>query len=261
MVMLRQLAFATLVAAAPTHAAIVDTPLSFKIEGTEFAGVLIHDDVRPAGRAMLLVPNWMGINEANLSKAREIAGKGYTVYVVDMYGKDLRPASSEEAGKASGAVKGDMLAMRTRINTALETLLAQDQVPVQRDRTGAIGFCFGGTVVLELARSGAQIPAVVSFHGGLGTEGAASAETLKAKVLVLHGADDPLVPPAEVSAFESEMRAAKADWQLVSFGNAVHSFTDPGAHWKGTAEYNPVVARRAFAMMEGFFEETLDGGP
>lgn len=258
--MLRSLAIAVLVAAAPAHAAVVDTPLSFSLEGSEYAGVLIHDDAQPAERAMLLVPNWMGINEANLKKAREIAGKGYTVYVVDMYGKDVRPANSDEAGKASGAVKGDMVAMRKRINTALETLLAQDQVPVARERTGAIGFCFGGTVVLELARSGAQLPAVVSFHGGLGTAGAASADTLKAKVLVLHGADDPLVPPAEVAAFEAEMRAAKADWQLVSFGNAVHSFTDPGANWKGTAEYNPVVARRAFAIMEDFFGETLGGG-
>jgi dienelactone hydrolase len=258
--MLRPLLFAALLASSPAHATLVDMPLSFKIDSTEFAGVLIHDDAKPANRAMLLVPNWMGINEANLRKAREIAGQGYTVYVVDMYGKAVRPANSDEAGKASGAVKGDMVAMRNRINTALETLLTQDQVPVKREHTGAIGFCFGGTVVLELARSGAQLPAVVSFHGGLGTEGAASADTLKAKVMVLHGADDPLVPPAEVAAFEAEMRAAKADWQLVSFGNAVHSFTDPGANWKGTAEYNPVVARRAFAMMEDFFGETLGGG-
>jgi dienelactone hydrolase len=227
--MLRSLAIAALIAATPARAAIVETPLSFALDGSEYAGVLIHDDAQPAERAMLLVPNWVGINAANREQTRQIAGRGYTVYVVDMYGKDVRPANSEEAGKASAPVQSDMAAMRRRNHTALETLLTQNQVPVQRERSGAIGFCFGGTVVLELARSGAQLPAVVSFHGGLGTAGAASADTLKSKVVVLHGADDPLVPPSEVAAFEAGMRAAEADWQLVHFGNAVHSFTDRGA--------------------------------
>ncbi len=237
-------------------AAPAEKALSFKIDGTEFAGTLIHDPDKPAPRAMLLVPNWMGINAANLKQAHEIAARGYTVYVVDMYGKDVRPTSMEEAGKASGAVKGDTEAMRTRINAALTTFLGQDHAPVNLTSTGAIGFCFGGTVVLELARSGASLPAVVSFHGGLGT-GAKAGSNVTAKVLALHGADDPYVPKAEVDAFEAEMRAANVDWQLVSFGGAVHSFTDVDANMKGQAEYNATVANRAYNMMDDFFAETL----
>ncbi len=251
---------ALMLAATTANAAVVDTPLPFSIDGTEYASVLIHDDDQPATRSMLLVPNWMGINEANLQQARLIAGMGYTVYVVDMYGSSVRPQNAEEAGKAAGAVKGDLAAMHARIRTALSTLTTQDKLTVDPKRIGAIGFCFGGTVALELARSGAPIAGAVSFHGNLATTQPATAEALKAKVLVLHGADDPWVPAAEVEGFEAEMRAAKADWQVVKFGNAVHSFTDVDANMPGQAQYNADAARRAYAMMNDFFAETL-GSP
>ena len=260
MSLLRTVLATILLSSPAAHAALVETPLPFTVGDTAFASVLIHDDAKPAARAILLTPNWMGINEANLKQARLVAEMGYTVYVVDMYGKDVRPANTDEAGKAAGAVKGDTPAMRARINQALTTLLAQTQVPVDPKRVGAIGFCFGGTVALELARSGASVAGVVSFHGGLATTAPASGDTLKAKVLVLHGADDPYVPAKEVDALQAEMRAAKADWQLVSFGNAVHSFTDVDANMAGQAQYNADVARRAYAMMNDFFGETL-GAP
>ena len=241
-------------------AALTDTPLSFTLDGTEFAGTLVHDDAQPAKRSILMVPNWMGINEANMAQAHLIAERGYTVYVVDMYGKDIRPANGGEAGKAAGAVKGDLDLMHRRITTALKTLIEQDSAPIDRDRIGAIGFCFGGTVVLELARIGTPLAGVVSFHGGLATTAPTQPGTLKTKVLVLHGADDPYVPADEVSAFEAEMRAARADWQLVKFGNSVHSFTDPDANAAGQAQYNPDSARRAYLMMDNFFAETM-GAP
>lgn len=256
----RSLAAALLLSSAAAQAALVEQPLPFTIDGVEYASVLIHDDAKPASRAILLTPNWMGINEANLKQARLVAGMGYTVYVVDMYGASVRPQNADEAGQAAGAVKGDPAAMRARINTALATLTGQKQVPVDPQKIGAIGFCFGGTVSLELARSGANVAGVVSFHGNLGTTQPASADNLKAKVLVLHGADDPYVPAKEVDALQAEMRAAKADWQLVSFGNAVHSFTDVDANLAGQAQYNADVARRAYGMMNDFFGETL-GAP
>lgn len=251
---------AALLAPALLPAATVETPLSFTLDAVEYAGTLIHDDTKPATRSLLLVPNWMGINEANLAQARLVAERGYTVYVVDMYGKSVRPTTMQEAGAAAGGVKSNKEAMRARISAARTTLLNQSTVKINPDKLAAIGFCFGGTVALELARSGAPVPAVVSFHGGLATQEVASKDTLKSKVLVLHGADDPNVPPKEVDAFEAEMRAAGADWQLVAFGGAVHSFTDPDANFKGSAEYHPVVAKRAYAMMDDFLTETL-GAP
>ncbi len=241
-------------------AALIDTPLSFSIDGTEFAGMLVHDDAQPSRRSILMVPNWMGINEGNLAQARLVAERGYTVYVVDMYGKDIRPANGAEAGKAAGAVKGDLDLMHQRISTALNTLVEQKTVPVDRARIGAIGFCFGGTVVLELARIGTPLAGAVSFHGGLATVAPARPDTVQSKLLVLHGADDPYVPADEVNAFEAEMRAARADWQLVKFSNSVHSFTDPDANAPGQAQYNPDSARRAYLMMDNFFEETM-GAP
>lgn len=241
-------------------AATVEQPLSYTLDEVEYAGTLIYDDAKPATRSLLLIPNWMGINAANLAQARLVAERGYTVYVVDMYGKSVRPTTMQEAGAAAGSVKSNTAAMRARINTARDTLLSQSTVKVDPDKVAAIGFCFGGTVALELARSGAPVPAVVSFHGGLATQEAASKDTLKSKILVLHGADDPNVPQKDVDAFQAEMRAAEADWQLVAFGGAVHSFTDPDAHFKGSAEYHPVVAKRAYAMMDDFLTETL-GAP
>jgi dienelactone hydrolase len=147
--------------------------------------------------------------------------------------------------------------LRARINAALGFLRKQERVNPQQ--IAAIGYCFGGTTVLELARSGAEILGVVSFHGGLNTPTPADAKNIKAKVLACHGADDPFVPADEVSAFEKEMRDAKVNWQLVAYGNAVHSFTDKGAgndNSKGAA-YNAEADRRSWEAMKSFLEEVL----
>jgi dienelactone hydrolase len=246
--------------ASSSFAKVVSKPVPYELGATKFEGVLIYDDAVKAPRpGLVLVPNWMGINAANLKQAEEIAGDKYVILVADMYGKAVRPKDMSEAGKAATAVKGDRKLMRERINKAVEVLLAQGKgAGLDAAKLGAVGFCFGGTSVLELARSGAKVAAVVSIHGGLDTPNP-DTTSFKGKILAMNGADDPNVPPAQVAAFEAEMKKAKIDWQSVDFGGAVHSFTDPDAKTPGQAEYNPVVAKRAFKMMNDYFAEAFGG--
>jgi dienelactone hydrolase len=180
------------------------------------------------------------------------------VFMADMYGKAVRPKNADEAKAAATQVRGDRPLMRKRAQAAVEVLKAQTaQVVLDVSKLGAIGFCFGGGAVLELARSGAELKGFVSFHGNLDTPNPSDAQNIKAPVLVLHGADDPAVPQEQVDGFIAEMKAAKADWQLVSYGGAVHSFTSPVANVPGRNEYHPVVAARAFKAMDDLFAETF----
>jgi dienelactone hydrolase len=230
----------------------------YAVDGIELESVLVGDFSAKKRPALVLIPNWMGINEANLKQAELIAGMGYVVLVADMFGKDVRPKNAAEAGKVSGAVKGDRMLMRRRVNAALvnlQTIAKSKPAAIDAASIGAIGFCFGGTTALELARSGAGIAGAVSFHGGLSSGADYDAKAVKARVLALHGADDPYVPADEVKAFETEMRAGKIDWELISYGNAVHSFTDVDAKAVGQAHYDAKVAARAYARMQQFFQE------
>ena len=237
----------------------VQKPVAYELNGTQFEGVLVYDDaVKTPRPGLVLVPNYFGINAPNLQQAMEVAGSRYVVFVADMYGKSVRPKNEVEAGQAAGAVKGDRKLMRARMAKALQMLHAEGKaLHMDAKKVGAVGFCFGGTSVLELARSGVDVGGVVSIHGGLSGPLPAEGKGIVAKVLALHGADDPFVPPAEVQGFEEEMRKAKADWQLVAYGGAVHSFTDRDAHAVGQAQYEPRVARRAFEAMNAFFTEVF----
>jgi dienelactone hydrolase len=237
----------------------VQKPVVYELEGTKFEGVLVYDDaVKTPRPGLVLVPNWLGINEPNLKQAATVAGKQYIIFVADIYGQAVRPKNTEEAGKAAGAVKGDRNLLRARMNKGLEVLRTEGKaVGLDAKKLGAIGFCLGGTSVLELARSGAPVAGVVSFHGGLDAPIPATEGAITAKVLALHGAEDPFVPATEVKGFEEEMRKAKADWELVSYGGAVHSFTDVDANAAGQAQYNAKVARRAYLAMNDFFAEAF----
>ena len=234
-------------------AAVVTKTVAYEIDGEAFEGVLVYDDSVTTPRpGLLAVPNWMGVNEDTVAKAARAAGDKYVVFVADMYGKSIRPSNAEEAGAAATAVRADRPLMRKRAQAAVEVLKAQNgEVALDLSKLGAIGFCFGGGTVLELARSGAPLKGFVSFHGNLDTQ------NIKAPVLVLHGADDPAVPQAQVDGFIAEMKAAKTDWQLVSYGGAVHSFTNPKANVPGRNEYHPVVAARAFKAMNDLFDEVF----
>lgn len=233
----------------------------YELDGTTFESTIIHRDGSGGARpGVLMVPNWMGPTEASLKKARSVAGEDRVVMMVDMYGVDVRPVNGDEAGKAAGAVRADRGMMRARAARALEVFRAEaEAVGLDPERIAAIGFCFGGGTVLELGRSGADLDAIVSFHGDLLSPTLESdAGATKAKVMVLHGADDPYVPQADVQQFVAAMQATEVDWQLVQFANTVHSFTDPSAAAPGQAEYHPVSAKRAFEMMDDLFEEVWE---
>lgn len=254
----RVLALACALAAAPAFAAPEAKPVSWTHDGETFAGFLVHDpDADGARPGLVMVPNWMGVNESAVEKAKAIAGRGYVVLVADMYGEDVRPASTEEASAAAQAVYGDRERARGRINTALDTLRTQEGVGLDADRLGAIGFCFGGAMVLELARSGTGLGGVVSFHGSLGTSSPAAEGAVRAPMLVLNGADDPLVSAEEIAGFQDEMTRAGADWQFVNFAGAVHCFAESDADSGAACQYHERSAKRAYRMMDGFFEEVF----
>jgi dienelactone hydrolase len=249
-----------LLMSAPSLAKPVQKRVMYQVAGKPFEGALVYDDASTALRpGLVMVPNYMGVTEANLKQATEVAGQDYVLFVADMYGKGAQPKSQDDASKAAGAVKGDRKLMRARVNQALSAFLNNaKEAPVDPKRIGAIGFCFGGTAAMELAKSNADIKGAVSFHGGLD----AVVPTLskpRAKILALHGADDPFVPEADIKAFAEDLRKIGADWTLVQFGGAVHSFTDPGASNPGKSMYDEKTAKRAYLMMRNFFAEAFAG--
>jgi dienelactone hydrolase len=239
---------------ASAHAAVKTEAVAYRHGDTELEGYLAYDDAVQGKRpGILVVPEWWGLGDHAKHSAERLAELGYVAFAVDMYGKGKLTKDPKEAAEWATPFRNDRQLMRDRVTAALDVLRANERV--DSARIGAIGYCFGGTTVLELARSGADVKGVVSFHGGLGTPNPADAKNIKGRVLALHGADDPHVPPAEVQAFEQEMRDAKVDWELNAYGGAVHSFTNPAAGddpSKGAA-YNQKAAERSWEAMRYFF--------
>ena len=228
-----------------------------------------HGDVELAGYAAasektgklpgaLVVHAWKGIGKHERETVDRLAAKGYFAFALDMYGAGVRPKTNQEAAQQAGIYRGDRKLMRERAVAGLAWLAKQPNVDATK--IVAIGYCFGGGVVLELARSGADVRGVVSFHGNLDTPDPADAKNIKGSVLVLHGAADPHVPMPQVDAFTAEMGATKVDWQLVMYGGAVHSFTheDAGSDTSRGAAYDARAAKRSYAAMHAFFAEVLE---
>jgi dienelactone hydrolase len=219
-------------------------------------GYLAWDDVVQGRRpGVLVVPEWTGLGEYAQMRARKLAAMGYVAFAADIYGKGVRPKTFQEAATQAGIYKNNRPLMRARTLAGLEVLRGNPTCDPKR--VAAIGYCFGGTCVLELARSGADMSGVVSFHGGLDTPTPADAKKIRCKVLVLHGGDDPHVPRKDLEAFEDEMRAGGVDWQLVTYGGAGHGFTNPASgndKSKGVA-YNAETDRRSWEAMKAFFAE------
>jgi dienelactone hydrolase len=242
----------TLSAGAELHTQNVE----YKDGDTSLKGYVAYDAASKAKRpGIVVVHEWWGLNDYARHRADMLAGLGYVAFAVDMYGDGFNTTSPEEAGKHASVLRQDRAAGLKRVRAGLDVLKKQPQCDT--GRIAAIGYCFGGTVVLELARSGADIAGVVSFHGGLDTPNPAEPGKIKSKVLVCTGADDPHIPAAQVAAFEDEMRKASADWEVNVYGSAVHSFTNPGAGndpSKGLA-YNERADKRSWETMKAFFAE------
>lgn len=244
---------------AQAHAAIVTKTIEYKQAGKTFEGFVAYDDVVniTAKPGVLVTHDWMGLTDKTKARAESLAKLGYVAFAVDAYGKGVRPTNTEEASKLAGELKKDRKLLRQRMQAGLAQL--RTMKGMDKKRVAAIGYCFGGTAVIELARDGADLRSVVSFHGGLDSPNPADGKKIKAKVLALHGADDPFVSAADLAAFEDELRKANVDYELVKYGHAVHSFTDMSAgsdNSKGAA-YNASADARSWQAMQDFFLETL----
>ena len=252
------LALALSFAALPAFAAMQAKPVEWTVGKDRFSGYVVYDDASAAKRpGLVMVPNWMGVTDDAVARAKAVAGADYVVLVADVYGKGRQPANAGEAGKLAGGLRGeDRGALRARIEGAVATLKAQaGKAPLDAARIGAFGFCFGGSTVLELARSGADLAGVVSLHGGLAPGAkSATATAVKTPVLVLNGADDKGTA-GDIAGFEKEMNDAGADWQFVNFSGAVHCFALETANSPPNCVYDERAAKRAYRMMEDFWQE------
>ncbi len=252
------IASVVLVCALTAPAAIQTRTVEYQQGDTTLEGVIVFDDaVKTKRPGVLIVHQWLGLTEYEKTRATMLAKLGYVAFCADIYGKGVRPKDASEAGPLAGKYKGDRALLRNRVNAGLAEFKKSELVDTRH--IAAIGYCFGGTTVIELARSGAELAGVVSFHGGLDSPTPADGKNIKCKILACHGADDPFVHAKDLTAFESEMRDNKVDWQLISYGGAVHSFTQPMAgndNSKGAA-YNESADKRSWEALKQFLAESF----
>lgn len=222
-------------------------------------GYLAFDESIAGKRPGVLVfHEGLGLGEFAMERARRLAGLGYVALAADMFGERRQASNLQEVANLVGGLRAEPNELRARGRAALDALAALPQVDI--GRLAAIGFCFGGSVVLELARGGADLKAVVSFHGVLTTKMPAQPGVVQASVLVCTGVDDPLAPPEQIAGFENEMRTGGVrDWQVIAYGNTLHGFTNPAADGSmmRTALYNEQADRRSWASMQSLFDEVL----
>ena len=242
--------------AATAEAKIHTEFVEYKSGDTTLQGFLAYNDANAKPRpGVLVIHDWMGESAYSESRAKQLAELGYVAFAADIYGKGVRPADPKEAAALAGKYKGDRALYRERLQAGLDQL--KNNKLVAPGQIAAIGYCFGGTGVLELGRSGADVKGIVTFHGGLSTPTPADAKNIKCPVLVLHGADDPFVKPDEVAAFKKEMEDAKVKYTFIAYPGAVHAFTRPDVgsdNSKGIA-YNEEADKKSWAEMKKFFSQ------
>jgi dienelactone hydrolase len=248
--------------AVPAFGAIREEPVTYKDGATEMKGFIVYDDAVAGKRpGIVLVPEWWGITRHVHGEAGKFAAQGYTAFIADMYGEGKTADNPKDAGALSGGVMKDPKAMQSRFNAARDTL-AKHQT-VDPSRIGAVGYCFGGGVVLNMARAGTNLAGVATFHGTLGANVPAPAPGMvKAKLLVLNGAADPFVKPEAIAAFKNEMDAAKVDYKFINYPGAVHAFTNPDATEAGKKfnlplAYNAEADKESKAEAVKFFQDVF----
>ena len=237
--------------------ALNEKPLEYALGGVRFEGLLVAaDDGKRRQPGVIVAHAWGGRGELEAAAARRLAGQGYTALALDMFGKGVRGGSREQNAALIAPLLQNREMLQARILAAVAAL--REQSGVDSARVAAIGFCFGGLCVLDLARSGCDVAGVVSLHGLFTPPEPPTKTKIRAKVLALHGHDDPLAPPAAVAALQAELTAAGADWQLHVYGGTMHAFTNPQARDSafGTV-YSESAARRAWAATDAFLAEVL----
>jgi dienelactone hydrolase len=250
-----------MVAAATVQARIVDQDIDYSSGGTQMKGYIVYDDsFRGKRPAVLVVHEWWGHNEYARDRARQLAQLGYVAMAVDMYGDGRQASHPEDAQKFSSEIANNIDLGKQRFMAAMGQL--QGHKLVKANKIAAIGYCFGGAVVLQMARSGVDLSGVVSFHGSLGTKNPAQAGTVKARVLVAHGGEDPFVSGETILAFIDEMNKAKANYQMNIYSGAKHSFTNPGASEYGQRfnlplEYNQQADKDSWRDMQIFLKDVF----
>ena len=242
---------------------IVGKTVEYSAQGVAMKGYLTYDEnVKGKRGGVLVVPEWWGLNDYASRRARMLAELGYTALAVDMYGEGKVVTAPDEAGKLSSEAVKNSDVTKARFMAAVDFLKAQPTV--DPNRVAAIGYCFGGGVVLDMARQGADLKGVVSFHGGLSAVKPAQPGSVKAKILVLSGGADKFVTPEQIEAFKQEMKAAGADFEFISYPGALHSFTNPDATELGKKfnmpiAYNAKADEESWSEMKGFLSKIFKG--
>lgn len=242
-----------------TAAEIVHQEINYREGDTVMNGLLVYDDdIKGKRPGVLVVHEWWGHNSYTRKRAVMLAESGYTAFAVDMYGDGKTASHPEDAGKFSGAVAGNLPLAKARFESALNTL--KNHFTVEVNDIAAIGYCFGGGILLNMARMGIEIDGVVSFHGSLATSSPAKKGDIKTRIRVFNGADDPFVKPEQISAFKKEMENAEVDYQFVNYPGAKHSFTNPVATELGKKfglplEYNEKADKDSWQQTQTFLKE------
>lgn len=255
-------AAAALFIAGGVRAEVVGEEMSYEVDGVKLTGYLAYDDAVEGPRpGVLIVHEWWGHNDYVRMRADMLAEMGYTAMALDMYGDGKSTSHPEDANKFMSEVFANMEAGSKRFVAARELL--ESHQSSNPEKTAAIGYCFGGNIVLQMARAGMDLDGVASFHGNLSTQSPAQPGMVKAPMLVLHGADDPFVPAEQVDAFKAEMEAAGADMTFIAYPGAVHAFTNPGADELGKANnmplaYNEEADKQSWAELEKFLDKVFE---